>query len=306
MARQYKRVFKPFAVWNYREEVEYLNDASAKGWQLVRSTFGTKFKWNPDVRYCYQTDYTGKIEDMGRYLETFREQGWEYVSSCKGWHYFRKPYDPTLPESEYEIFTDRDSLNERNSRWIKRMAIVAALIGLIAVAMLVRFLLAPQIPAFIQLAVCAVDLLFLLFGMHAMKKAEKRTSPRMGRAIIATVVLLGIVGGITVAKLTETRGFFQCNYSSEETGALPADLENALEWTGIEFAYTDNYYLDLDIQAESPVRFTIQNEAGDVVYEAVGADVSLENIKLKLLAGEYSVKFSDFSGGELNVYLNID
>ncbi len=143
MARQYKRVFKPFAVWNYREEVEYLNDASAKGWQLVRSTFGTKFKWNPDVRYCYQTDYTGKIEDMGRYLETFREQGWEYVFSCMGWHYFRKPYDPTLPESEYEIFTDRDSLNERNSRWIKRMAIVAALNGLIAVAMLVRFLLAP-------------------------------------------------------------------------------------------------------------------------------------------------------------------
>ncbi len=79
-----------------------------------------------------------------------------------------------------------------------------------------------------------------------------------------------------------------------------------MEWTGIEFTYTDNYYLDLNIQAESSVRFTIQNEAGDVVYEATGADVSLENIKLKLDAGIYSVKFSDFSGGELNVYLNID
>ena len=55
---------------------------------------------------------------MGRYIETFREQGWEYVNSTfNGWHYFRKLYDPALPEEAYEIFSDRESLHELNSRW---------------------------------------------------------------------------------------------------------------------------------------------------------------------------------------------
>lgn len=72
MARQYKKSYKFYTAWNYQRELEDLNKASEKGWQLIQGgSFSSKFKWNPDVRYRYQLDYPGEIEDMGRYIETF-------------------------------------------------------------------------------------------------------------------------------------------------------------------------------------------------------------------------------------------
>ena len=99
MGKQYKRSFKVYSAWNYQREIEDLNRASEQGWQLVKGgCFHSVFEKNPNVQYRYQLDYR-RIDNMGRYIETFREQGWEYVNSVfNGWHYFRKLYDPTQPE----------------------------------------------------------------------------------------------------------------------------------------------------------------------------------------------------------------
>lgn len=73
MARQTKVSFGFYSAWNYQTEIEDLNRASEEGWQLVRGgCFHSRFVKNPHVRYRYQLDF-GKIEDMGRYIETFRE-----------------------------------------------------------------------------------------------------------------------------------------------------------------------------------------------------------------------------------------
>ena len=81
MAANYKNSYKMYSAWNYQKEVEDLNKASEQGWQLVRGgCFHSRFVKNPDVQFRYQLDF-GKIEDMGRYIETFREQGREYINS---------------------------------------------------------------------------------------------------------------------------------------------------------------------------------------------------------------------------------
>ena len=102
MSKEYKTSYRAYAAWNYQKEIEDLNAASDQGWQLVKGgCFHSRFVKNPNLRYRYQLDYR-KIEDLGRYIETFREQGWEYINSTFiGWHYFRKLYDPSAPEEEY-------------------------------------------------------------------------------------------------------------------------------------------------------------------------------------------------------------
>ncbi len=98
MAAHYKTSYKIYPAWNYQKEIEDLNRASEQGWQLVNGgCLHSRFVKNSDIHYRYQLDYR-KVGDMGRYIETFREQGWEYVSSTfNGWHCFRKLYDPSLP-----------------------------------------------------------------------------------------------------------------------------------------------------------------------------------------------------------------
>ena len=54
-------------------------------------------------------DYRRELEELNRQSE----QGWEYIrTTFNGWSYFRKPWDPSLPEEQYEIFTDQASLRE--------------------------------------------------------------------------------------------------------------------------------------------------------------------------------------------------
>ena len=131
----YKRVFNVYSAWDYTREIEDLNKMSEKGWQLVKGgLYSNYFKKNEDLRYRYQLDYNPKIEDMGRYIETFREQGWEYVNSTiNGWHYFRKLYDASAAE-DYEIYNDSQSLKEMQGKWQRNATMMLG--ALIAAAIL--------------------------------------------------------------------------------------------------------------------------------------------------------------------------
>ncbi len=148
MAGQYKTTFAMYAAWNYGREIEALNEESERGWQLVKAgNFHSRFRKNDNIRFRYQLDYAPRMEDMGRYIETFREQGWEYINSTyNGWHYFRKLYDPALPEEEYEIFTDRESLKEMNGRWAKMAAVFAAITAVVLAIYLIMFIRRPCWP----------------------------------------------------------------------------------------------------------------------------------------------------------------
>ena len=107
-----------YFAWNYDKEIEDLNRLSREGWQLTKGgCFSSSFEKNADEVYKYQIDFNTGIDDKERYIETFKEQGWEYINSTfNGWHYFRKKYDETLPEEDYQIYMDKEEMLDR---WIK-------------------------------------------------------------------------------------------------------------------------------------------------------------------------------------------
>jgi hypothetical protein len=308
MARQYKTSHRVYTAWNYQKEIEDLNKASEQGWQLIKGgCFSSKFKWNPDVCYRYQIDYPGKVEDMGRYIETFREQGWEYISATfNGWHYFRKAYDAALPDEQYEIFTDRSSLEEMKNRWTKFAISLSVLVAVFTALQLILYFVTPNLPAFIRIVTLGVMLSVCIYGIIKMKNSERRKTARWDRAYFAVFLVVLIAGNAGSILLTESRPYFDANYVSENVETIPAELDRAVEWHTIEIAYSDNYYIDLDITSDSPVCFTIRNESGEIVYTVKGSAVAEEDIKLNLKAGTYTMLLSDFAGGSLNVSLDID
>lgn len=130
--RQHRISHRVYGAWEYRQEIEDLNRKSQNGWQLVRGgCFYSRFERDEGVTYRYQIDFRGKIENMPHYLESFQDQGWEYINSTfNGWHFFRKVYDPELPEDAYEIYTDEASIAQMHGRW-RRMAMALGAVFLI-------------------------------------------------------------------------------------------------------------------------------------------------------------------------------
>lgn len=136
--RQHKTSHRVYGAWEYRREIEDLNRESRDGWQLVRGgCFYSRFERDEGITYRYQIDFRGKIENMPHYLESFRDQGWEYINSTfNGWHFFRKVYHPDLPENEYEIYTDEVSLAQMHGRWRRMAMILGSILLLVALVTL--------------------------------------------------------------------------------------------------------------------------------------------------------------------------
>lgn len=133
--KQTKNTFHIYAAWDYEKEAEALNQMSEQGWQLVvGGCYHQKYEFDDSVVYRYQIDFNNKIPDMARYDETFRDAGWERVSSTfNDWHIFRKVYDPNLPDEEYEIYTDEESRVEMLKRWRSIAVISAIAVGVSAI-----------------------------------------------------------------------------------------------------------------------------------------------------------------------------
>lgn len=115
--REIRIVKDPFRPWYWEAELKELDAASAEGWQLTaRTGKAVEYEYDPAVRYRYAMDYRfGHREEQ--YLPFFIDAGWELVNwqgnaeDCfEGrWYFFRKVYDPELPEEEYQIATDEES-----------------------------------------------------------------------------------------------------------------------------------------------------------------------------------------------------
>ena len=293
MSANYKKSFRLYSAWNYQKETEDLDKASEEGWQLVRGgCFSSEFVKNPDVRYRYQLDY-GRIEDMGRYIETFREQGWEYINSTfNGWHYFRKLYDPSLPEEAYEIFTDTQSLLEMNNRWAKLALIVGLIFALNAIIFAIRLITHPTLPLLIQFLTSAIEGIVLLRGCFIMRNPASSRSRRGDSVLLAvffTVIILGAVANIV---LTEQRPFSQTSQQASSVDHPVVDNR----WADFKVTYADNYYLDLKFEADAPFTFAVLNDAGEPVYQVTDTHFEEKNIQLKLPKGHYCYSISCATG----------
>lgn len=306
--KNYKTTHKMYSAWNYQREIEDLNRMSEQGWQLIEGgMFSSHFKRNSDVRYRYQLDYQPKIEERARYIESFREFGWEYVNSTlNGWHYFRKLYDPELPEEEYEIFSDRSSLKEMNDRWAKLGIGLIVVCAIIAAAELVFLILNPMLPTLIMLISYAVLLTFLIRGIVIMKNPEKSKSSKADIALTTLFLIAIFVGVLAGCVLTSMRPYMESSMRTDEMRSISANLDEALLWNTVEVEYRDNYYLDIEIEADGPITLTIVDDEDNTVYTVTDSPVSVEDAKVRLDRGEYRLYLSDYAGGRLNADFEIN
>ena len=302
---QYKTSHTFYSAWNYEKEIEDLNAESEKGWQLVRGgCFFSRFEQNPNLQYRYQLDF-GRIDNMGRYIETFRDQGWEYLNSTfNNWHYFRKLYDPSLPESAYEIFTDRESLQEMRSKWANIALALGIVLGLFGLVCLIRLIRQPHLPVLVQTLVFLAESILLLRGVGIMKNPE--TSHKRKGDSLLTGWVLGIIiaGSIVFLTLSSLRPDLRSEQSWKDNDF--AASEAALkDWIGFEVIYPDNYFLDLSIEAEQPVTVSIVKENGDVVYTVTESDWEKEDIRLPLKKGEYRLLLTNYGTGAAQLKAHI-
>lgn len=300
MAGNTKTSRKVYAAWDYTREIADLNRDSEEGWQLIKGgCFRSRFVRNEGVRYRYQIDF-GKIEDMPRYVESFREQGWEYVSSTiQGWHYFRKLYDPALPESAYEIYTDRESLEEMQRRWAKVALRISLLLGVVAVIAALRLIFRPSLVTLSQLLVPGFEFAVLFRGAMLMRKAEERERRAFPFGLFLTVLLLGCAAMLT---LIELRPHFGCSTCTEEC----EPMTQVEEWVGFTIRYPDNYYLDLSGSADSSVCFTLVDEQGELIYAQSADSFAEKNVQLKLRPGNYSTGLLCPEGGGFELDFHVD
>lgn len=291
--------FKAYSAWNYQQEIEDLNRQSDKGWHLIKGgCFGSRFVYNPDICYRYQMDFQ-KVEDLGRYIEIFREQGWEYVNSTfNGWHFFRKLYDPSLPDSAYEIFTDRQSLEEMNQRWARVALVLVLLLGILVVIDSLRLLARPQLPVLIHTVTLLFEALFLLRGVLIMRKGQSNRPRRWDSALLLLFILVAIVGNSVSLNLMDRRPHLSC----DQYGLAQEPAE--ISWVSFDVDYADRYYLDLTYTADKDISLTMLNEEGHIVFHEQGKSGDIEDMPLHLEKGKYEVILSYHSRHNVNLALN--
>jgi len=301
MKKEYKTSYRVYSAWNYENEIDDLNKASEQGWQLIKGgCFHSRFVKNPDIVYRYQLDY-GKIEDMGRYIETFREQGWEYINSTfNNWHYFRKIYDPNLPEEEYEIFTDRESLYEMNNRWAVIALSISVLTGIYCIISIVRMIRQPELPRLVHIILFGVESLLLLRGALIMRNTESSRNRKEDKILLTAFFLVIFLGCILNVVLSDKRPYMT---TEQHSAGIDQPIVDS-RWNEFSVVYPDYYYVDLEMKADKPMTFQIINESGEPVYEVTDKEFKEENIRLKLKKGTYILSMSADSGFDIKVSID--
>lgn len=280
---------KAYAAWDYEKELKELNQKSRDGWQLVKGgCFRSVFEQDNKVVYRYQLDYNTDIENRMRYIDMFREQGWEYISSTfNGWHYFRKPYDPQVPEEEYEIYTESFGISEMEQRWLKLSSILLVTLTIMGVMMLVMGVRYPEWTRVPMLLLYVDFIVFIGIG----RRKIKRKSGYEGKVFsLSAMVYIAVACWLIGIILAVARP--DCVAALEGPGII------GMEGEKFKVNYKDNYYLDLEIDSEIPIEFKIVDESGNVAYSNSEMVVDEENIRLKLSRGEYQVRIEGADGNK--------
>ena len=306
-----KTVFGMYSAWGYKREIEDLNKMSQKGWHLTKPGLWCNcFTKNESIRYVYQLDYNTKIDDKARYIETFREQGWEYINSTyNGWHYFRKLYDPSLPQEEYEIYCDNQSLSEMQNRWNKlglRMAVLIALALILELYVVIRKF---TLPTAVLCLTLFLELLLILHGVVFLKKSQKNDAKEKKSYKITGIPLVFLIGFIITITGMCLRPD-NVRTKAESYGKITA--ENPVNLNQMKIYYPDYYHFDLNGERAGPLTVSFVNvESGKVIFTKVlepqnGQKFEVEINRNYLEPGEYNWILSDFEGGKMDLNILAD
>lgn len=159
-----RKIFtKAFLLPDYLEEEKWLCEQEKAGWRLVKMIppcFYVFASCKPaDV--VYQLDFEDN-KDGDAYHQMLRDYGWEYVTRCNGWLYFRKPAEKITREEDGRLFSDRESRILMIDRIVKtRLLPLCAVFCLVLIPCLF-LMLRIQDPLSTAIAVI-LGLLFLLY-----------------------------------------------------------------------------------------------------------------------------------------------
>ena len=311
--KEYKRVWNVYSAWDYTREIEDLNKMSDNGWQLIKGgCFSNRYKKNDSMRYRYQLDFNPKIEDMGRYIETFREQGWEYVNSTfNGWHYFRKHYDQA--GDDYEIYNDSESLKEMQSKWQKMgisSTVTLVLFALLELILSIRYFRIHSALLTLTMIIEAIVIGRGVFVLRNPQRADGHKRKWNGMPVFLSVLLIGVVGSIVLMGLHGSNSF---NTKSEDYPAISSNAD-AVDWGEVKVVFPDFYSFEVSGNTSSPMTFSVVNEQSGEVVSQIRIDSSKakegkkfkEDHNILLKRGTYKLYGSDFAGGSFDLHVSLN
>ena len=312
--KEYKRVWNVYAAWDYTREIEDLNKMSDNGWQLIKGgLFSNRYKKNDSMRYRYQLDYNPKIEDMGRYIETFREQGWEYVNSTfNGWHYFRKLYDKA--GDDYEIYNDSESLKEMHAKWQKEGIGSIGALSLLAIVELIFTIRYPRIHSAILTLTLLIEAFVIGRGVFVLRNPQRADGHKRswnGMPVFLLVLFLGLASTVFFMSLRSSNSF---NTKSENYGVISSSLAGAVDWGEVKVVYPDFYNFEVSGYTGSPMTWAVVNAQTGEVVSQVRVDSSKakdgkafkEEHNILLKRGTYKLYGYDFAGGEIDLHVSLN
>lgn len=118
-----KKVFKWWDGSQSENISAWLEDMEAQGWHLFRVSWnGLRFHFEKGAsrKMSYCVDYQTKVDP--NYVSIFEDTGWDKIYNGAGWYIWRQSYQDMKPE----IFTDIDSMIDRNKRLIGVLAALTA------------------------------------------------------------------------------------------------------------------------------------------------------------------------------------
>ena len=289
--KKIKRRYVMYPAWEYKQEVADLNALSDAGWQLQKGgCFRSVFYWDETARYRYALDYNNHIDDQARYRDTFAEQGWEFVNDTfNGWHFFRKRYDPSLPEEEYEIYTDEQSVQDMAGRW-SRLGYTLGAVELAVTA--VNGLMALRHPSVFSILVtlaCLVLGVTILVGAWRIRHPHVAGKPRKSLGWCFTTVFSILALGLLFGVLR----YYQS--SSSEYAYDPS----APPWTWeMSAPLPDFYTMHVEADTDAVVEITVTDKKGEVLATMGGGRDLRAKKTMFLWPGKYDVTVQYDEGTE--------
>lgn len=308
--RNKKYSFRMYTAWDYEREIMDLNKESDKGWQLILGgCFHSVFEKDAGVKYRYQLDYNTDIDNRMRYKDTFMEQGWEYINSTfNGWHYFRKIYDPSLPEEEYEIYTDSSYLPEVRTRWIRIAKILIVMLSILLALTTTLMAIYPEITRIPTLLQYTMLIVLMSNGVRKMSRTDKKFKSMRGGAVIGIIIFVTIAGTFFTSWLNEMRPHMSMGVSNDVK--VKHEVKDLIPDAHFEVKYADNYYFDIDITCSNVINFILLDEEGKTVFSksCENDDINIDNKRLWLTKGDYQIKVQTGSleSGPYDVKWSVD
>lgn len=98
-----------FYISEFEQEAAWLSFMHREGWKFVSTdSLHYQFEKTEKEDWCYQMDYLESGVADESYLQMYEDYGWEYVSQCDHWCYFRKQRVEG-EEADTSLFGDRES-----------------------------------------------------------------------------------------------------------------------------------------------------------------------------------------------------